>query len=158
MAYPVSASAYIQAAVQSAKENGGTGQPSYGISTETATSNASAFLSAYGVGKDASGNVVGYSIDDLYGLQVSAMDDTATKALKDVVYNELEWLKNHIGQYQDGTLFKLERGEGKHEAYLILYSGGKFYLVSTSDDEQEGGQVSTRYNEYNGPKETFRGK
>ena len=152
------ASAYIQAAVQSAKENGGTGQPSYGISTETATSNASAFLSAYGVGKDASGNVVGYSIDDLYGLQVSAMDDTATKALKDVVYNELEWLKNHIGQYQDGTLFKLERGNGRHEAYLILYSGGKFYLVSTSDDEQEGGQVSTRYNEYNGPKETFRGK
>ena len=145
------ASAYIQAAIQSAKENVTT-TPSYGISQEKAQSNADAFLEAYKTDGQ------GYSIDDLKNLEVNANDNKETKTLSAVVGNEIEYLRKNAQYYQDGTLIKLERGSGAHEAYLVIYIGGKFYLVSSDDNEQDGGQVATRYNEYNGPKVEIKGK
>lgn len=147
------ASNYVMAAVQSATENA-SANSTYGISKEESSKQADAFINAYGVQSTTNG----VSIDDLGSLTVTAEDNKTTKPLSDVVSNELAYLKNNIKNYQDGTLIKLGRGSGSYEAYLFIYRDGEFYLVSNDDNEQEGGQVDARYNEYKGPKVSIVGK
>lgn len=135
----------------------GTTAPQYGsTATDSEIANAQNFLKAYAVGKDENGNPTGYdSVADLRGIKVHTGDDSKTdETLGYIVNDELKTLENRLngGNIKDGTLFKLQNGGDKHEAYLILYLGGKLYLVSTSDDETEGGEVATKYNEYTGNK------
>lgn len=100
------------------------------------------------------------SATDLGEASVGRLDNSGTGKLKDVVGNELKALESRIktGTIADGTMFKLQRGGGHGEAYLVLYLDGKLYLVSDDDREQEENQVASRYNMYQGPKEELKGK
>ena len=150
------ASEYIQNYVEYVKDNGKVAEALYGqTATKDAVTNAQNFLKAYAANKDADGNPTAYdSVDALREAQVKNKDDSSTDSMNNVVGNELSQLKKQIeGNYvKDGTLFKLQRKSGMKEAYLVLYLGGKLYIVSTSDDETEGGEVAAKYNQYTGPK------
>lgn len=149
------ASDYVNGMITYMKNTGDSGAAYGSQASNKEIANAQSFLNAYGVGRDADGNVLSYgSVSDLRRASVSAEDDSKTKAMKDVVANELDYLEKQIqgGYVKDGTLFKLQRGSGSKEAYLVLYLGGKFYIVSSSDDETEGSEVANKYNQYTGPK------
>ena len=92
--------------------------------------------------------------DSLSKVLVGRVDNTNYGTLGSVVGDELKDLANRIAdnQVKDGTLIKLQRASGSKEAYLLMYRNGKIYFVSSDDNEQEGGEVSTNYNAYKGPK------
>ena len=102
------------------------------------------------------------SIDALRSVKVGHKDNRqgASDTLQNIVGNELKYIEDKIkaGTVENGTLFKVQRGGGYHEAYLILYLDGKFYVVSDDDREEAQYQVSQRYNRYDGPKEEVIGK
>ena len=155
------ASAYVMAAVQSATENASSGAPTYGSeSSNTVTQGAQNALTQWassysGIDKNGYG-----SVSDLRSAVVGRVDNEQTGTLESVIKNELDYLEARIntGTIADGTLFKLQRGSGRGEAYLVLYYGGRLYIVSDDDREQEGYQVSSRYSQYQGPKEEIIGK
>lgn len=161
------ASAYIQSAAYAAQTISSSDNPYDNTADAETRTIAEQLLAATGQ-KDAQGNYLGVEVNaengwDITGLRdwvVTAEDDTTTKPLKNVVGNELDYLEERLktGVIADGTLFKLQRGNGSKEAYLVLYYGGKLYIVSTSDDEHEGGQVATYYDRYTGPKEEIKDK
>lgn len=150
------ASSYIQSAYDMASNNLGGTSNAYNPGESTQYVNdATNFLNQYRsnyAGVDANGYA---SVDDLYNVEVGRADNKKTGTLDEVVGNELDYLKSRIatGTVENGTLFKLQRGSNKKDAYLILYLNGRFYLCSDDDREQEGYQVSSRYNLYQGPKE-----
>lgn len=155
------ASAYIQSIVQYAKENGSNGIDYSSINTSTpAGSTALSFLKANAsTYQNVDRN--GYdSVDGLSRAMVGAQDNSTTKELSEIVGDEINLLREYIdknGSSADGTLFKLQRGSGHGEAYLVLYVGGKFYIVSSDDREQSGYPVSEKYNSYTGNKVSFVG-
>lgn len=155
------ASNYVQAAVQSASENATSSSVDYSSnSDDSIVSGAQSFLQNY-ASKYSGVNSNGYgSVDDLRKVTVGNKDNGSTDSLNNIVKNELNYLEARIntGTIADGTLFKLQRGNGYGEAYLVLYLGGKLYIVSDDDREQEEYQVSSRYNAYQGPKEEIKGK
>lgn len=152
------ASKYVQSYAAYIKRTGENAASPYGqTASKSEVANAQNFLNAYATSKDAEGNPTGYgSVDELKDVKVNHKDDRANESdtMDAVVGNELNELKKQIngGYVRDGTLFRLQRKSGYGEAYLVLYLGGKLYLVSTSDDEKEGGEVATKYNQYTGPK------
>ena len=159
------ASNYIQAAVQSAKENAAqtsSNSADYSnINTSTPQgSTALDFLKA-NASTYAGVNANGYSsVDALGRAVVGRVDNKKTGELGSVVTDELNLLRDYIaknGSAADGTLFRLERGNGFHEAYLVLYVGGKFYIVSSDDREEAGYPISEAYNSYSGNKVYFKG-
>lgn len=92
---------------------------------------------------------------------VGSQDNSKTDSLRNVVGDEIdameEWVNSHKDE-ADGTLFRLEREKGDHhETYLVLYVGGRYYIVSDDDREQDGRQVATRYAGYAGHKMYFKG-
>jgi hypothetical protein len=104
-------------------------------------------------------NTAGYSSNDIASATVGNKDNTSTDTLKNIVGDEVQAMVNYVkdGKATDGTLFRLQRGSGKGETYLVMYVNGKFYLCSDDDREQDGSQVSNRYNQYTGTKVYFRG-
>ena len=161
------ASAYVLSAIQSVQETSEGTKSQYGeVSNPKVTSDADLFLSQYGFKTEDGNDYVHYSdFSSLRDATVNAVDDSQTKKLSDVVGNEISYLEKIIagGTVQDGTLFKLQRGSGSREAYLVLAKkdangNWQFYIVSKSDNEQEGGEVDRKYKQYNGPKEEIKGK
>lgn len=153
------ASAYIQAAAQSAGENAVS--PYAGLSASTPQGQkALAWLKGNQSGYSGiSSN--GYSTPSALAQAVVGRKDNATTGtLRLVVGDEIDAMETWINdnpQTADGTLFRLERGGGAQEAYLVLYVGGRYFIVSDDDREQAGRQVSNRYNNYQGNKVYFKG-
>lgn len=131
-------------------------------STDDVVANAQNFLNAYASSKDIEGNPLGYeSVEELKKAKVNTGDDAnKDRTIDYAVGHELAYLEKQIngGTVKDGTLFKLQAGADKREAYLVLYLNGMLYIVSESDDETEGGEVDTKYKEYTGPKREIIGK
>lgn len=156
------ASNYVQSAIQSATENAAAnGSADYSANSDpNVVSGAQNALQNWG-SKYSGINTNGYaSVSDLRQAVVGNRDNSTTDKLQNIVTNELNYLEARIntGTIADGTLFKLQRGNGFGEAYLVLYLGGKLYIVSDDDREQGEYQVSSRYNAYQGPKEEIKGK
>ena len=159
------ASAYVQSAVQSAMENGSSsGTNAYRtdyseISPATITAGAESVLANWASNyKNVDKN--GYeSAEALRDAVVGNKDNSSTDKLGNIVGFELGKLQKMIdnGSLKDGTLIKLQRDSGYHEAYLVLYLNGRLYVVSDDDREGDDGQVASRYNQYEGPKETIKG-
>jgi hypothetical protein len=160
------ASNYVQAAIQSAQDNASksstvkTDYSSDEASTSQISAGADSFVKTYTTsyaGVDKSGYA---SVDALRDAVVGNKDNTSTDKLRNIVGNELNYLSNEIssGNVKEGTLFKLQRGSGMGEAYLVIYHNGRLYICSDDDREQDENQVNTRYNAYQGPKETIKGK
>lgn len=156
------ASNYIQGIIsymrrQTSKQTG-----SYGTeSTNSEVANAQDFLKNYATSKDENGNPTGYgSVEELRKARVNVGDDSRQDSMSYAVGHELDYLEKQLkgGYVKDGTLFKLQAGADKMEAYLVLYLGGKLYIVSSSDDETEGGEVDTKYKQYTGTKTEIIGK
>lgn len=102
------------------------------------------------------------SIDELKNVRVGHKDNRsgASDTLYNIVGHEIQAIDDYVktGMCENGTLFKVQRGGGYGEAYLILYLDGRYYILSDDDREQDEYQVSVRYNAYQGPKVEFKGK
>lgn len=157
------ASPYILSSVQSASENSAYNKeiPDYSNSQTDeqilggAQSALKSWVSSY-TGVDANGYA---SVDALRSATVGNKDNTSSDKLDNIVHFELNKLAQGIanGNIKNGTLIRLQRSGGNNEAYLVLYIDGKLYVVSDDDREEEGNQVATRYNQYQGPKTTIKG-
>ena len=171
------ANSYIKAAIYGATaDENSSGNPYQSGSNKEYVDTATYLLNAYT--KNEKGGVTtylgdkntieggGYTREELGALKVNYHDGEygpnkenkgKERDLNWLVGDELEQMYNMVanGSIPDGTLFKLTRKSDKKEAYLILWLGGKYYVVSDDDNEKEGGQVAYRYNSYQGPKYEF---
>lgn len=164
-------SSYVKSAIYSAKNGSSSSSSTVKVDSTSSTAydgskygtdqmadNGVGFVNAYkssydGVSSD------GYTTENVKSLTVGNKDNTSTDTLKNIVGDEVQLMINYVkdGKASDGTLFRLQRGSGYGEAYLVMYVNGKFYLCSDDDREQDGNQVSNRYNQYTGSKVYFKG-
>ena len=167
--YDQPASSYLEAAIYGAT-NGSTSTGEY--DAKYALENWAANYGGFKNQTDgwqqstASSNNSGFTFDELSNMKVNYHDNEYGPDKDDKgKERDLEWLIGDeldkmeslcsSGAVENGTLFKLVRKSDKKEAYLVLWYNGKYYLVSDNDDEQSGGQVDVKYQQFTGPKYEF---
>lgn len=167
--YDQPASSYLEAAIYGAT-NGSTSTGEY--DAKYALENWAANYGGFKNQTDgwqqstASSNNSGFTFDELSNMKVNYHDNEygpdkddkgKERDLEWLIGNELDKMESlcSSGAVENGTLFKLTRKSDKKEAYLVLWYNGKYYLVSDNDDEQAGGQVDVKYQQFTGPKYEF---
>lgn len=167
--YDQPASSYLEAAIYGAT-NGSTSTGEY--DAKYALENWAANYGGFKNQTDgwqqstASSNNSGFTFDELSNMKVNYHDNEygpdkddkgKERDLEWLIGNELDKMESlcSSGAVENGTLFKLTRKSDKKEAYLVLWYNGKYYLVSDNDDEQSGGQVDVKYQQFTGPKYEF---